>query len=136
MSVPRYWREIPYHFRLVGSICKSCGAKYIPPSQRCLNCNSSDIENKEFPRTGKVITYTIVYTPPAGFKILKPYIIALVELDNGAKLLSQITDCDPDEVFINMPVEAVFRRISSDGTKGIVRYGYKFRPVMQKKEST
>ena len=123
MSVPRYWREIPTHFRLLGSECEECGKKFIPVRKVCPFCGSRNIREIEMPKTGKVITFSIVR--------IAPYAIALVELDNGARVLSQITDCSVDEVRIGMRVEAVFRKISEDGDEGIVRYGYKFRPIFK-----
>ena len=136
MSVPRYWREMPAHFRLLGSECKECGKKFIPVRKVCPFCGSRNIKEVEMPKTGKVITFSVVRTAPKEFKRYLPYAIALVELDNGARVLSQITDCSVDEVRIGMRVEAVFRKVSEDGDEGIVRYGYKFRPIFKEVTSS
>ncbi|MGQ4915052.1 MAG: Zn-ribbon domain-containing OB-fold protein [Candidatus Asgardarchaeia archaeon] len=133
MSVPRYWREIPHHFRLIGTVCKNCGEAFLPPVKKCQKCGSEDLEEKEFPRVGKVLTYSIVYAIPRGFKNQKPYPIALIELKNGARIVAQLTDCDLTDIHTGMLVEAVFRRITSYGERGIIKYGYKFRPIMEEK---
>jgi uncharacterized OB-fold protein len=58
------------------------------------------------------------------------YIVGLVELDDGLRILSQIVDLSPDEIYKKLKVEAVFRRVTEDGKTGIIQYGYKFRPIV------
>ncbi|MCK4438533.1 OB-fold domain-containing protein, partial [Candidatus Bathyarchaeota archaeon] len=65
------------------------------------------------------------------FEKYKPYVVALIELEDGMRLLSQVVDVDPEEVQKGMRVEAVFRRVKEDGKAGIIQYGYKFRPVVE-----
>jgi uncharacterized OB-fold protein len=54
--------------------------------------------------------------------------VAVIELEEGPKIVAQMADCGPEEVKIGLPVEATFRRLFED--EGIVRYGVKFRPAM------
>jgi uncharacterized OB-fold protein len=55
--------------------------------------------------------------------------VALVQLDEGPMVTAQLTDLGGEKVEIGMPVEMVTRRIRSDGDeRGILVYGYKFRP--------
>jgi uncharacterized OB-fold protein len=56
--------------------------------------------------------------------------VALVELEEGVRVTAQLTDVEPDEVEIGMPVEVVTRRIQEKGPHGYLVYGYKFRPVL------
>ena len=60
---------------------------------------------------------------------MAPYAVAVIELDEGAKLTSQLVDCDIDNIEIGDPVEMVFRRISEDGPDGVISYGFKFKPI-------
>jgi len=78
-----------------------------------------------------VYSYSTVYSAPRGFKEYLPYTVALVKLEEGPMLTAQLTDVDPDEVRIGMPVEMVTRKISEDGEAGQILYGYKFRPVLK-----
>lgn len=71
-------------------------------------------------------------SPPRGYEFQVPYIIGIVELGEGVKILSQIVDVFPEEVRVGMPVEMVFRKIREAGVEGIIEYGYKFRPRMAK----
>ena len=58
--------------------------------------------------------------------------MALVQLDEGPVVTAQLTDLDGQDVKIGMPVEMVTRKIRDDGNqRGIIVYGYKFRPVMR-----
>ena len=77
---------------------------------------------------GTVYSYTTVLDPPAGFEAYAPYPVALVKLDEGPMVTAQLTDLDPDDVRIGMPVEMVTRKLSEQGDEGVILYGYKFRP--------
>ena len=58
--------------------------------------------------------------------------MALVKLNEGPIVTAQLTDLGAEPVRIGMPVEMVTRRIKDDGNeRGVILYGYKFRPVMQ-----
>jgi len=83
----------------------------------------------ELPGRGKVFTYSVVHDPPPGLETQKPYVVAIVEMDGGVRVTSQIVDCDPKDVRIDMPVEVAFRKLGEDGSAGIIHYGYKFRPT-------
>ena len=80
--------------------------------------------------TGTVYTYTVVYSPVRGFEDQAPYILALIDLDSGHRVLAQLTDCAPQDVHIGMKVERVFRKIRKQGEKGLILYGSKFRPLL------
>ena len=130
MSVPRYWREQIPRYRLQGQKCKSCGTIYFPSKPIC-KCGNKEFEKYKMPETGKIITWTIINNPPVGFEKYKPYIVGLIELDDGNRILSQIVDIDFKDLFKDLRVEATFRRITEDGKTGIIQYGYKFRPIIE-----
>ncbi len=76
-------------------------------------------------------SYTHMASAPAGFEEQAPYTIALVKLMEGPMVTAQLTDLGDEPVRIGMPVEMVTRKIRNDGDeRGIIVYGYKFRPVM------
>jgi len=129
LSAPKYWRIIPHYYRLEGTICKNCGYKTPLIRKRCPNCGSDDVERFRLPREGEVYSYTVIYSPPEGFERHNPYIIGLIKLKDGTKILGQIVDVDPEEVRIGLRVRMTFRRIAVDGKSGIIQYGYKFKPV-------
>ncbi|RDD53704.1 MAG: Zn-ribbon domain-containing OB-fold protein [Candidatus Korarchaeota archaeon NZ13-K] len=131
LSVPSHWREIPARYRLEGGICRSCGHTMLPKEDICPVCGSRDIAVKQLPRRGTVVNYSVIWNAPRGYEYYTPYIIALVRLEDGTMVLSQLTDVTPSEVAEGMEVEMVLRKVRVSGESGIIAYAYKFRPLMR-----
>ncbi len=127
-SPSRYWREIPQRYRFEANMCSQCGIKFFPPRQICPDCKSRDLEKTKLAEKGKVLTYTIIHVPPSQFSDQSPYVIGIVELEDGVKLTGQIVDCDFSEVKTGMKVRPEFRKLFQEGHAGILCYGYKFVP--------
>jgi uncharacterized OB-fold protein len=129
-SVPMLWRRIKHVYNLVGRLCRTCDTKYFPPVPLCTKCRrKSDLIDFQLSGLGKIYSYTIVEDPPHGFKDLAPYVLAIVRLDEGPLVLSQIVDVDQENLKIGMSVQVAFRRIGDAGRAGVLRYAYKFRPL-------
>lgn len=79
--------------------------------------------------TGTVYSFTTVLAPAAEFADYAPYALALVQLDEGPLVTAQLTDLD-EPPQIGMRVEMVVRKVRTDGQKGIIIYGPKFRPLL------
>ena len=122
----QYWRIRDRYYRLIGSRCGDCGAEYFPPVYRCKKCGSEKIEDKEMPRSGKIVTYTKLHEPLPGFEALAPFFLAVVKLDNGANVLTQIVDSPDGAVKTGAKVRATVRRAKVNGEAGQIIYGYKF----------
>lgn len=86
-------------------------------------------ERFTFAGTGEVYSYTVLQEPPDGFEDQAPYVLALVKLDEGPLITAQLTDVD-GPVAIGDRVEMVTRKLSTEGGKGMIIYGYKFRKVL------
>ncbi len=129
MSVPRFWRGIPARYRLIGSKCKNCNEVYYPPRKVCPKCKKARMDEVKLKGRGKIETYTVIHVAPEGFEEQVPYVVAIVRLEEGPCLTTQIVDCEPEDIYIGMPVEACFRRINEDGEAGVIYYGLKFRPT-------
>jgi len=129
-SIAAHWRRIPARYRLEGTVCRTCNTYYFPPRAVCPKCRSKGkIEPYTFKGTGKVVTYTRVYVPPKGFEHQVPYFLAIVELDEGTRVLGQVVDTS--RVEIGMRVKAVFRKIQQNDPEGLKHYGYKFVPLRE-----
>ncbi len=132
-AVPFHWRRFGERYRLEGSRCKHCGECFYPKRDTCPKCRRhGNIKDITFSGKGKVFSYTIIRVPPEGFRLYVPYAIVIVELEEGTKVLSQIIDCDPEEVRIGMKVRACFRKIRSEHNTGLILYGFKFVPYTGK----
>jgi uncharacterized protein len=131
MEVPRHWRLQKQRYGLLGEVCPHCDAKIFPARDVCPECGGEAKEPYRFSGKGEVYSYTIMNNAPAGFERNLPYTIALVKLEEGPTVTAQLTDLGEKPVKIGMPVEMVTRRIKEDGDeRGMLIYGYKFRPVM------
>ncbi len=127
MGVPRFWREIPYRYQLIGTKCSTCGTCFFPPRWLCPNCRGAGkVEETRLSGGGEVLTYTVVRVPPEGFERQAPYVVGIIKLDEGPRITSQIVDCEPEDVKIGSRVRAVFRKIDEEGPAGAIHYGYKF----------
>lgn len=86
-------------------------------------------ERFTFAGTGEVYSYTTLQEPPEGFEEQAPYTLALIKLDEGALVTAQLTDLD-SPVKIGDRVEMVTRKLATEGTTGMIIYGYKFRKIL------
>ena len=129
MSSPTHiTRLAPYREKLIGQECLTCGNIQYPPRKTCIRCGSRNLKLKELPRYGKVVTYTLIYYLPEGYDHIKPKAIAIVELANGVRVFSELTDVKPTDIKTGMEVEAVLRLIKKGGSNEPPIYGIKFRP--------
>ena len=132
MEIPRHWRLRKQRYGLVGEVCPHCDAKLFPPRDVCPECGQEAKTLYNFSGRGKVYSFTTVYEPPAGYEENAPYTVALVKLEEGPLITAQLTDLEGRKVEIGTPVEMVTRRLRQDGDeRGLIVYGYKFRPVLQ-----
>ena len=135
MSAPKVWRNISGYYNLIGKKCLSCKSLWFPARDVCRKCLENKMKNFTFEGFGIIKTFTVIRTPafnPSAeggeiSTIVSPYVMAIVQLDQGPCLTSEIVDCKVDDVEIGKMVEAVFRKISQDGNKGVISYGYKFK---------
>ncbi len=130
LSPPRLWRTRLPKYRLLGCYCEKCNHYIYPPRPVCPYCGSPNLRKVELPRRGTVETYTIIHTTMEGFRSYAPLILAIVKLENGARVLAPLTDVEPENVREGMCVEAVIRRVHEDGERGLIAYAVKFRPCL------
>lgn len=113
---------------LAGGKCPACGKVYFPVKRVCPECFEENQRKVPLSRKGKLHTFAVSYMGPEG--IPKPYVIGFVDLPEGIRLFSLITQCEPWEqvLRVDMDVEMVMDTIGRD-EKGAEIVGYKFRPV-------
>jgi len=122
----QFWRLRDRYYKLMGNKCEDCGAEFFPPVYKCRECGSRHLLNKNMPRTGKILTHTQVYEPLPGFGSQIPLNLAVIELENGARVLGQIVDTPQEKIETGARAKAVIRRVRVDGDSGLILYGYKF----------
>lgn len=131
MEVSRHWRLRQQRYGLVGEVCTHCDSKIFPPRDICPDCGQEARTPYAFSGQGKVWSYTTIYDAPAGFQESAPYTVALVQLEEGPMVTAQLTDLGGQAIEIGTPVEMVTRKLRADGDRGVLLYGYKFRPLLR-----
>ena len=128
MEISRHWRLQQQRYGLVGEVCPHCDEKIFPPRDVCPNCSGEAKTPYTFSGKGQIYSFTTIYDAPEGYEGMTPYTVALVKLEEGPLVTAQLTDVDNGKVEIGTPVEMVTRKLREDGDRGMLVYGYKFRP--------
>jgi len=89
------------------------------------------LDRVTFAGTGEVYSLTTLTEPPEGFEDQAPYTLALIRLDEGPMVAAQLTDLDSPAA-IGDRVEMVTRKLTAEGPRGMIVYGYKFRKIMER----
>ncbi len=108
-----YWKGL-HEGRLLVQRCRDCQEYQLYPRDRCLACRGP-VAFVEASGRGIVYSYTVIrqnYARP--FRDWIPYVVALVELEEGPRVMTNLVDCDPDAVQVGMPVEARFEAVSEE----------------------
>ena len=110
--------------RLMIMHCNACSRDYFYPRPYCPYCFSADTTWKQASGRGTLHTYIINHRPAPGFENEAPYVIAVVQLEEGPRMMSNLVDVDPDpaKLQIDMPLEVVFDTVNDQVTLP------KFRP--------
>ena len=130
IEIARHWRLKAQRYSLVGEVCPDCNKKIFPPRDVCPYCAEAAGPAFQFSGKGEVYSYTTVHNAPEGYEGNLPYVVALIKLTEGPLITAQLTDLDPTEVKIGLPVEMVTRKLVEQGEEGLIQYGYKFRPEL------
>lgn len=80
-------------------------------------------------KTGKIISWTQVFTPPAGFEQQAPYPVALIKLDGGGTIIAQIVDYEKNDLKFGRRVVTLVRRTIQPQGEDVISYGIKARPA-------
>jgi len=103
-----YW-EGAGRGELVLQRCRDCGVVQHRPRGLCATCLSDDIEHFVASGRGSIYTYSVVrQNQMPAFAKAVPYVVSYVQLEEGPQLLTNIVDCDPDDVSIGMAVRVDF----------------------------
>ena len=99
--------------RLVVPRCGQCRRFHFYPRRFCPHCDARDIEWREASGDGAVYSFAVVQKPiEKAFSSLVPYVIAIVELEEGIRMLSHVVDVDPAGMRCGMRVRVRYRKVS------------------------
>ena len=88
--------------KLLGLKCKQCGTVTVPPKIACGECGSTNMDIVELSGNGEIQTFTTVFVPPGGREAEIPYIIVLVQLDEGPWIMGNLTSIDTDKATMDI----------------------------------
>ncbi len=97
--------------------CSACGRNHFYPRHSCPHCWSEQCEWRRASGRGRIYSYTVIHhndVPP--FHEQVPYIVALIDLEEGVRVTSNIVECTPEVVHVGLPVEVVYERVSDEVT--------------------
>lgn len=100
--------------------CRACGGRVFIPQPVCTHCQADALEWVTCSGRGTLYSYTTVHRPPHP-ELEVPYVVAIVELEEGCHMLSNLVDCPPDRLRVGMPVEVDFRPVSEQITLPMFR---------------
>jgi len=109
-----YWEACHDH-RLLIQKCADCGKYQFYPRSICSHCTSTNIIWVEAAGCGTVISYTIMHRAISeGYAKTGPRVLALIRLEEDVQMMSNIVECDPEQVKIGMAVEVTFEDWSDE----------------------
>lgn len=99
--------------RLLVQWCTDCDRPIFYPREVCPSCLGTDLEWRPSAGTGTVYAVSVQHRPANPTMADRvPYVVALIDLDDGIRLLSNVVGCDPGEVAIGQPVEVTWELLS------------------------
>ncbi len=124
----RFFREIKEKGQFLATVCLDCDITYMPPRLYCEECFSHLDEWVEVGSWGHVHTFTVVHRDLDNEPLSEPRILAFVTLDDAdGGLVHYLDEIEPEDVYLGMRVEAVFR--AEDERQGSISDIEYFRPV-------
>ena len=130
-SIPSSWRTIPGRYRITGSKCTKEGRILFPPRVICNYCGAPTEDGMPLSGKGKLVDFTVIYVPPLRHELLAPYILGLVQLDEGPIVTTQIVGIAQQDIARLTPglrMIASFRKYGSEAADAFIIYVYKFIP--------
>ena len=119
----QFWEGTKQHKLLIQE-CKDCGVKIFYPRKICPECWSPNLSWSKASGRGKIFSYSVTMAGVEDrFAADLPFILALVDLEEGVRMMTNIVDCKPDDISIGMDVEVVFEDVTEEITLP------KWRPV-------
>jgi uncharacterized OB-fold protein len=109
-----YWEGCRKH-QLLLQRCTQCEEFQFYPRGLCSKCISEDLEWEQASGKGQILTFTIVRRAvSAAYDADVPYVVALIRLDEGPTIMSNIVECDPEALQIGDPVQVLFEDWSDE----------------------
>jgi uncharacterized OB-fold protein len=101
LSIQEYTAALKEN-RLLGLKCLDCSAITVPPRMVCRQCSGPDLNVHQLSGKGKIVTFTVVYVAPQNFVGKTPYLVIMVELDEGPWIMGNLAGVDPGNASVDL----------------------------------
>jgi uncharacterized OB-fold protein len=117
--------ERPDGARLIGGSCAACGRHHFPRLTSCPYCSAADCVEKLLGDRGSLFLYTVVVNRPPGYRGELPFGFGVVELPEGIRLITRITEARLDRLRLGMPMRLVVAPLHVDDEgRHVVSYAF------------
>ena len=112
-----FWEKVRQHELWIPR-CTTCGHTFFPPQLHCPQCLSPRVEWFKALGKGILYSYMINHRPAPGFEEGVPYAIAIVRLEEGPRMMTNIVGIEntPENLILDMPLEVIFEDVREDVT--------------------
>jgi uncharacterized protein len=100
--------------RLLGGRCRACGHHHFPRQPVCPYCSSERTAGVELSSRGRLWAWTAVTHPPPGYRGEVPYGFGVVELAEGLRVVTRLSEADPGRLAAGQPMHLVLERLALD----------------------
>lgn len=115
-----FWDSVAAHQAAIQK-CTDCGTFRFIPREICPNCHSMDVEWTPISGDGEIYSYTVVHRAPTpAYQADAPYVIIHVKLEEGPRMIANLTGVAPEEIRIGLPVKITY----TDVTDGKTLFGF------------
>jgi uncharacterized OB-fold protein len=109
---------------LLGGRCHSCGEHHFPRADVCPYCASDETEPAELSNSGRLWAWTAVTHAPPGYRGPIPYGFGVVELAEGIRVVTRLTESDPGRLRADQPMHLVLDPLHVDEGRSVVTYAF------------
>ncbi len=133
ISLPQFEATLDERLRLVAAKCDACDTLTYPKRPICPSCGGDAFTDQPLSGKGEIYSFTHILgaTVPSEFdeeqQISGDVCVAVLQLDEGPRLIARLADVTPDALEIGLRVEARVRKLYDQ--EGVQRYGLKFVPL-------
>jgi uncharacterized protein len=109
---------------LIGGRCRKCDEVCFPMHEICPYCSHETVESVELSRSGTLWTWTAVNAAPPGYEGPVPYGFGVVELPEGVRIVTRLTEPDPTNLEPGQPMELVLVPLNGENDPKILTYAF------------
>ena len=113
---------------LLGIRCGRCGKPHFPRQPTCPYCGSDEVDDIDLSSRGRLWAWTAVTAAPPGYRGLVPFGFGVVDLPEGVRVITRLTESDPSRLALGDAMELVIAPLHDDDGTTVVTYAFAATP--------